>query len=329
MPAVSIVVPNYNHARFLRRRVESVLRQTYQDFEVILLDDCSMDESREVLAEFAAKDSRVRVELNAENSGTPFKQWNKGVRLARGKFVWLAESDDYADEKLLARLVAELERDDKIAFAYCRSWRVDEDDRVNGFGDWYLDEVDPVLWKCDFRMNGRDFCRRYFSRSPVVANASAAVFRREIYLRVGGADEGLRLCGDWKLWAALAWAGDVAFVSEPMNYFRYHLASVRNKNVRDANDVIEKLGVMRWISEQVPLSAEEMARVHAAAAEIWVPAMMSLRVPMSVKRKIWASAKAIDPHPVRRTVRPAAHTVELKIARHRRALTPVAGKKGL
>src|SRR5258708_17607669 len=71
-PTVSVIVPNYNHARYLRKRIESLLRQTYQDFEVILLDDCSTDVSREVLASYQ-DNPRVRVEYNAENSGSVFK----------------------------------------------------------------------------------------------------------------------------------------------------------------------------------------------------------------------------------------------------------------
>src|ERR1700746_3879780 len=108
MPKVSVIVPNYNHARFLQKRIDSILNQTFQDFELILLDDCSTDVSRAILSQYA-NDPRVRLEFNAMNSGSTFKQWNKGVRLARGKYVWIAESDDYADERLLQRLVDALE----------------------------------------------------------------------------------------------------------------------------------------------------------------------------------------------------------------------------
>src|ERR1017187_1910144 len=110
MPTVSVIIPNYNHARFLRRRIDSVLQQTFQDFEVILLDDCSTDDSRSILSKYA-DDPRVRIEFNEKNSGSPFKQWNKGVRLAQGSYVWIAESDDYAAERLLERLVAVLDAD--------------------------------------------------------------------------------------------------------------------------------------------------------------------------------------------------------------------------
>ena len=98
-----VIVPNYNHARFLRQRLDSILAQTFQDFELILLDDCSTDESRTILEEYA-RDPRVRLDFNEVNSGSPFKQWNKGVRFARGKYVWIAESDDYADPRLLEAL---------------------------------------------------------------------------------------------------------------------------------------------------------------------------------------------------------------------------------
>src|ERR1035438_3657642 len=128
MPKVSIVVPNYNHARFLRRRIESVLRQTFQDFDLILLDDCSTDDSRSILSKYA-DDPRVKIEFNEVNSGSSFKQWNKGVGLARGEYVWIAESDDYADERLLEKLVARLDSDASVVFSYCRSWGVSLDGR--------------------------------------------------------------------------------------------------------------------------------------------------------------------------------------------------------
>src|ERR1041384_7243968 len=103
MPAVSVIIPNYNHARYLRRRVESVLGQTYQDFEVILLDDGSTDDSRGIIASYEG-DARVTIAMNAANSGSVFKQWNKGVQMARGRYVWIAESDDYAGPGFLMRM---------------------------------------------------------------------------------------------------------------------------------------------------------------------------------------------------------------------------------
>src|SRR5215472_5279718 len=131
-PKVSVVVPNYNHARFLRQRLGSIVEQTYQDFELILLDDCSTDDSRTILEEYM-HDARVRLEFNQTNSGNAFKQWNRGMTLAQGEYVWVAESDDYADPQLLERLVTVLDANPAVMLAYCRSWRVNEVDQKEGF----------------------------------------------------------------------------------------------------------------------------------------------------------------------------------------------------
>src|SRR5258708_12948311 len=99
-PKVSVIVPNYNHARFLRQRLDSIMGQTFQDFEVVLLDDCSIDETRSILSDYA-DDPRVRIEFNAVNPASTFNHWIKGVGLARGEYVWLAESVAYPDDRPL------------------------------------------------------------------------------------------------------------------------------------------------------------------------------------------------------------------------------------
>jgi glycosyltransferase involved in cell wall biosynthesis len=109
-PKVSIIVPNYNHAKFLPQRMDSVLGQTFQDFRLILLDNCSTDDSRSILDEYRG-DPRIRVVFNERNSANTFKQWNKGIRLARGEYVWIATSDDCAEGRLLERLVEILENE--------------------------------------------------------------------------------------------------------------------------------------------------------------------------------------------------------------------------
>lgn len=314
-PSVSIIVTNYNHARFLRKRIDSILQQTFQDFELILLDDRSTDDSRSILSSHGG-DPRIRIEFNDVNSGSTFKQWNKGIRLARGKYVWIAESDDYADERMLERLVAVLDADAAIAFAYCRSWRVSADDRVEGFADSYLDWVDKERWTADYRADGREECRNFFAMLNTVPNASAVVFRRSIYEGVGGADESLRVCGDWKLWAAMALTGDVAYLSEPLNYFRFHDASVRSKTGQDNVDAAEIISVIRWVLDHVTPPVNVLKAMYDKQSDAWVPIILSTHVPLDFKRTILRSVREIDPHPIRSAVRPALKTVQRKFLRH-------------
>ena len=314
MPTVSVIVPNYNHARFLAKRIDSILGQTFQDFDLILLDDCSIDGSRSIISSYAG-DPRVRIEFNSVNSGNTFKQWNKGVQLAQGKYIWIAESDDFAHECLLERLVSILNNDSEVAFAYSQSWRVTADDHIDGFADFYLDYLNPRRWKSDFCVDGREECRNYLVCSNTVPNASAVLFRKAVYGRVGGADERLRMCGDWKLWAAMALTGKIAYLSEPLNYFRTHDASVRSQSRQDALDVSEYLRVIRWILEQVTPTDVVLKRLCQMQSGFWVPALMSARVPTSLKMSILKNVWAIDPHPIRRAVRPAIQTFRRKLLR--------------
>ncbi len=260
MPTVSVIVPNYNHARYLRRRIDSILAQTYSDFELILLDDCSTDDSQSIIRKYQ-NDPRVRIEFNEKNSGSTFKQWNKGVGRARGKYVWIAESDDYADEHLLERLVSRLDSEKNAVLCYCRSWRVSPDGDVGGFLDVSGSNLDPDRWTSDFVVNGREECRKYLAQRNSIPNASAVVFRRDIYERVDGADEKLRLCGDWKLWSAMALAGEIAYIAEPLNYFRFHDSSVRAQSQRLGVEADEYLEVIRWIVERVTTPETDRRKV--------------------------------------------------------------------
>ena len=314
MPKVSVVIPNYNHARFLRKRIDSVLQQTFQDFEVILLDDCSTDDSRSIFSSYAG-DPRVRIEFNDANSGSTFKQWNKGVRLARGEYVRIAESDDYADPRLLERLVAVLDADPQVIFAYCRSWRVSADDQLDGFVESYS-YYDQPRWAADFLADGAEECRNYFLSFNPVANASAVVFRRATYEQSGGADEGFQYCGDWKLWAAMALAGRVAYLGEPLNYYRFHESSVRSKSKKRAVDVTEPLQVIRWILQRVPLPESAVEKIYQAQAACWVPLVISTHVPLGLKWTILRHARALDPHPIRSAIRPGLAAIRLKFSRH-------------
>jgi glycosyltransferase involved in cell wall biosynthesis len=319
MPKVSVIVPNYNHAQFLPQRIDTILCQTLQDFEVILLDDCSTDQSRSILSQYAG-DPRIQIEFNDVNSGSTFRQWNKGVRLARGKYVWIAESDDYSDPRFLERLVPILEAEPDVVFVYCRSHRVMQDGVPDGFADFYLTALDAHVWSADFRADGCEECRNYFVQLNLVPNASSVIFRKGVYEQVGGADENMRFCGDWKLWAAIALCGKIAYVSEPLNYFRVHESTVRNQAVRARVDVLEYLQVSRWILDRVRVTDAILEKTCNRRAALWVPVLVSLHGSAALKRRVLRHVLALDPHPFRRMLGPVMTIVRLKIRRHWRAL---------
>ena len=96
MPKVSVIIPNYNHAPYLVQRIETVLKQSYPDFEVIILDDCSTDGSHDIIERYRGHSKVSRIVYNKVNSGSPFRQWEKGIGICKGEYVWIAESDDWS-----------------------------------------------------------------------------------------------------------------------------------------------------------------------------------------------------------------------------------------
>lgn len=265
MARVTVVVPNFNHAAFLTQRLETILNQSYQDFEVVLLDDGSTDDSRRILRLYSALDSRVKALIcNPTNGGVPFRQWRRGVELAEGEYVWIAESDDYSSSLLLERLVAALDANPRVGLAYCQSAAVDHvGNTLYSLKEW-TDDLDAERWARDYVSSGVEECRRFLTLKTTIPNASAVVFRRAVYESVGGADDSFRLAGDWMLWAKLLVASDVAFHSESLNYFRTHVQTVRRS--RHLQRVREVLRIFEFIDSTVGVDDD----IRLTASESWL-----------------------------------------------------------
>ncbi len=248
MPKVTVITPNFNYACYLPQRLDSILAQTYQDFELIIIDNASTDNSREVIESYA-KDPRVRAIFNAQNNGSTFKQWHLGLRHAKGEYIWFAESDDYADHSLLETLVEKLDRHPNVGLAYCQSWAVDEQSTILYNMIDALEQLpfDSSRWRSDFLNSGRDECGKFLYWSCTIPNASAALLRRKVLERAGGPPRDMLLRGDWITYVNMLSISDVAFVSTPLNYFRHHDRTVRSR-----------------LSGNSEVSIFEMIRLHRA-----------------------------------------------------------------
>jgi glycosyltransferase involved in cell wall biosynthesis len=110
-PKVSIILPCYNHENYLKERLDSIFNQTYQNFEVIILDDASTDGSQDLLIEYKKHVKVSHHIINTKNSGSPFLQWQKGLELAIGDYVWIAESDDSCDINFLKSNLEKIEQE--------------------------------------------------------------------------------------------------------------------------------------------------------------------------------------------------------------------------
>ena len=218
-PKISVILPNYNHAPYLFERIESILNQTYNDLELLILDDASTDDSLRVLTGYSSQ-PRVQIIVNTVNSGAAFPQWNRGIHLAKGEYVWVAESDDSADPHFLETLVPLLDENPSVGVAYCQSRLMNQGGVYVGDSLNWTSDLDPERWKADFINNGRDEVRNYLLYKNTIPNASAVITRRSVLRKVLPVDASFQLCGDWLHWGKLLLHSNVAYIAEPLNFWR-------------------------------------------------------------------------------------------------------------
>jgi glycosyltransferase involved in cell wall biosynthesis len=303
MPKVSVIVPNYNHAKYLGQRLDSILQQSFQDFEVIILDDCSPDNSKEVIETYSSHAKVSRIEYNVTNGGSTFKQWNKGIALASGEWIWIAESDDYASPLFLETLMKMVGESSSISIAFANSFLVDENGKSieNPYSD-PSKKSDPRFDE-DFTAEGKQFCRDYLL-SPIIGNASSAIFKKESFGKIGGADTSLKLCGDWKMWHEMLLHGDLAYSSTKLNYFRHHTNNVRSS--KGAQFFLYELAkVVFGLIPKLSMEREAVNRIRAKLFNDWVFWMGHRRneVPQPIQLNIFKTFVKNDPFFLLRIIR--------------------------
>lgn len=228
-PKVSVIVPNYNHEPYLRKRLDSIYGQTYKNIEVILMDDCSRDGSRSVLQEYAsAYPDTTRLLFNAQNSGGVFCQWAKGIKAAKGELVWIAESDDYCDLDFVETLVRCFE-DEAVLLAYANSVFVDkyEVPMRHGFANYVKDLPCASKWLESYVETAHNEVCQSLGVKNTIPNASGVIFKRPVEMSL--LDDvswlSMRVAGDWVFYLHALRGGKVAFRADVNNYFRRYQGS--------------------------------------------------------------------------------------------------------
>jgi len=267
---VSVVVPNYNYARYIKKRISSILEQTYPIYELIILDDASTDESvREILTalekkglklkkkemandagtgEYIGEDPTLRIKLilNEENAGKAILQWKKGFELATGDYVWIAEADDLSSRRFLEEIMRGFD-DPEVVLSYSES-RL-----INGCG---LIVAPNFRWSRD-REKTRHYARNYTKEGfreieeimairCTIPNVSAVVFKRDVkipffqYL-----DDAAKFTqvGDWYFYTKVLGHGKICYIRRSLNSFRVHGGSVTDK-AKKAKEHFDEILVM-------------------------------------------------------------------------------------
>lgn len=290
MPKVSVVVINYNYSQYLDERIQSFLDQTYQDFELLIIDNGSTDNSVDIIQKYT-KDPRVSVKYYADND-LPLKRWNEGVDSAQGEYVMIAASDDSCDPRLLERLVEKLDDHPSVGFAYSQSWEIDDRGKRLYLSKQLMDHLDPGLWDTDFVASGRDMCKHMLSLNIIRFSGMA---RRSVFVNAGKFNVEMPYEADWLLWSKILIASDLAYVAEPLTFGRTHANSL-GKAVKDASVLEGRLIVIQYLLSNIEPPAYFWETVHVPIIGYWTRLMLSGQVSLNNNLRIYSLLKTIDPH---------------------------------
>lgn len=271
MPKVSVIVPNFQHQDYLEKRLNSIEQQSFSDFEVILLDDASQDKSAQILQAYADKHPHWSFQPNLKNSGSPFRQWQKGLELAKGEFIWIAESDDIAHPDLLKKLVKLLDQNPSAGIAYAQSMLIDENGKeLNSYAENLGFIYKSDAWQKDFLKKGTEACRDWLFYHNPIPNASGALFRKAAIDKVGPPDLSMRLNGDWHFYAKILLQYDLAFKAEILNYFRVHAQTQRSQSIKRASVYRELIAINQLLRNGLKDSTAEADAAMDEFANWWI-----------------------------------------------------------
>jgi glycosyltransferase involved in cell wall biosynthesis len=231
LPRVTVIVPNYNYARHIVARLQSIVSQTIPIFEIIILDDASTDDSVDVIASWLEQNNvEANLIVNDRNSGSVVRQWAKGVALARGEYVWIAEADDLCSSDMLQILLRPF-YDREVVLSYCESKQIDEAGAILA-PDYheYLKDVSASQWRRAYVRDGKEEIAQALAIKNTIPNVSGVVFRRETLASILSEKletiAGYRQAADWYVYIEVLEHGKVAFSPRNCNAHRRHSTSV-------------------------------------------------------------------------------------------------------
>ncbi|WP_242091609.1 glycosyltransferase [Aestuariivivens sediminicola] len=225
---MSIIIPNYNHAKFLQKRLDTIINQTYQNFEVIILDDASTDRSIDILKTYKNHEKISHFIVNTQNSGSPFKQWFKGISVARGDYIWIAESDDFASPLFLEKVLGCFNRSYAPDVVFVGTTNVDANNNDIGNTTRIERKYEKLLEK-DFNMAGKEFLNYFMPDYCIIRNVSSAVFKKSLLSEKAKKVITYKTIGDFYFWVHLCLENyRFTYMSEKLNFMRKHEGTVRN-----------------------------------------------------------------------------------------------------
>ncbi|MEO7394925.1 MAG: glycosyltransferase [Chitinophagaceae bacterium] len=248
MPKFSILIPNYNHEHFLEQRIESVLGQTFQNFEVIILDDMSTDNSRLLIEKYRHNPKILHLVYNEHNSSSPFIQWKKGIEYAKADWIWIAESDDLAHPSFLEEAAKNIQNHPEVGCYYTDSYIINEkenkEEKVSSIKNNFFE---TKKWSESYYANGKDELNECLKLLCTINNTSALVFRKEVFTAVQEQVISYRYYGDWFFFINALLQGDIYYNHNPLSSYRNHSSNFVSNNLSVADHKKEYYRLLQFL----------------------------------------------------------------------------------
>ena len=237
--SISVVIPNYNYSKFIYERLYSILSQNIKIKEFIILDDCSTDDSRKVIDVIYSKLKNyinIKKVYNEKNSGSAFKQWEKGFDIATSEYVWIAEADDYCDSKFLSNVVKPIIKDNSVVISYSDTAFIDSVGNI--IMRTIKSEIDIMKtghWDKKFVNSGIDEYNNYAFLNCTIANVSSTLIKKDDYKEFFKLSGKYKQAGDWLFYVNIMQKGKISFVNKPLNYYRVHGSNVSSVTKKESH----------------------------------------------------------------------------------------------
>lgn len=206
---VSVCIPAYNSEKYIRKTIESIRVQTFEDWELIIVDDCSTDNTYKIIKKYESMDSRIHAYKNEENLGMS-GNWNKCLSLCSGEYMKLCCADDMLSKNALLKEVAALDENPEAVLACSDTKLKDVNGKNKGFYRRYRKHG---------LVSGRLVVKKGFFSQDYFGAPQANLFRRSVYEKVGGFDTNYTYILDYDFFVSIAMLGDIFIIHEPLNMF--------------------------------------------------------------------------------------------------------------
>ena len=262
---ISVVVPNYNYSNYLYQRVYSILNQNYKIHELIILDDASKDNSLFYIKQIEQKISEfvnVKVVVNDINSGNAFSQWQKGMNLASGDYVWVAEADDYAKKNFLNEVVSPLKENNNIVISYADTGFIDSNGYITK--NSLVDQIDILKtnhWIASYVNKGISEINCYSYLNCTIPNVSGTIIKKGNYDEIFEEAKKFHQSGDWFTYLNILNLGDISFINKTLNYYRVHGNNISQTFDKKAH-ILEIQRIYKFVKEKYGIDDEQQIQMY-------------------------------------------------------------------